>query len=43
LIPFLLDKVAGMPELNQPDGIHPSVEGHTILASNVWAVLEGVL
>lgn len=43
LIPFLLDKVAGMPELNQPDGIHPTVEGHKILASNVWVVLEGVL
>lgn len=40
LIPFLLDKVAGMPDLNQPDGIHPTVEGHAILASNVWAVLK---
>lgn len=43
LIPFLLDKVAGLPDLNQPDGIHPTVEGHKIVASNVWAVLEGVL
>lgn len=43
LIPFLLDRVAGMPELNQSDGIHPTVEGHIILANNVWAVLEGVL
>lgn len=43
LIPFLLDKVAGLPDLNQPDGIHPTVAGHKIVASNVWAVLEGAL
>jgi acyl-CoA thioesterase I len=43
LIPFLLDNVAGLPNLNQPDGIHPTVEGHKIVASNVWDVLEGVL
>ncbi|MCB0854575.1 MAG: arylesterase [Bacteroidetes bacterium] len=39
LIPFLLDKVAGEPELNQGDGIHPTAEGHEIVAENVWAVL----
>lgn len=43
LIPFLLEKVAGISHLNQPDGIHPTVEGHKIVASNVWAILEGVL
>lgn len=43
LIPFLLDKVAGDPDLNQADGIHPTVEGHQILASNVWVILEGIL
>ena len=43
LIPFLLDKVAGLPDLNQTDGIHPTVEGHKIVATNVWAVLEDVL
>ncbi|MEZ4852293.1 MAG: GDSL-type esterase/lipase family protein [Bacteroidia bacterium] len=30
LIPFLLDKVAGEPELNQGDGIHPTAEGHRL-------------
>lgn len=39
LIPFLLDGVAGVPELNQPDGIHPTPEGHRILAGNAWGVL----
>src|SRR5258708_21857422 len=27
LIPFLLEGVAGIPSLNQPDGIHPTAEG----------------
>lgn len=43
LIPFLLDGVGGNPELNLPDGIHPTAEGHKILAGNVWEVLELML
>lgn len=43
LIPFLLDKVAGQPSLNQPDGIHPNVEGARIVADTVWPVLRSVL
>lgn len=43
LIPFLLEGVAGQRELNQEDGIHPTVEGQKILASNVWEVLQPVL
>jgi acyl-CoA thioesterase-1 len=39
LIPFLLDGVAGVPDLNQADGIHPTPEGHRILARNAWQVL----
>lgn len=39
LIPFLLDGVAGVPELNQSDGIHPTPEGHRLMAQNAWAVL----
>lgn len=42
-IPFLLDGVGGIPELNQRDGIHPTVEGHKILADNVWKVLKDIL
>ena len=40
LIPFLLENVAGNPELNQQDGIHPTAKGQKILAENVWEVLE---
>ncbi|GAB2777160.1 arylesterase [Actinomadura fibrosa] len=43
LIPFLLEGVAGDPELNQPDGIHPTAEGQEIVAQNVWEVLLPVL
>jgi len=42
-IPFLLEGVGGVPGLNQADGIHPTVEGHKILANNVWAVLQPIL
>lgn len=40
LVPFLLDGVAGVPELNQDDGIHPTSEGHRRMAANVWPALE---
>ena len=43
LIPFLLDKVGGVPELNQADGIHPTAEGDKILAENVWVKLKDML
>jgi len=43
LIPFLLENVGGIRRLNQPDGIHPTAEGHKIVAENVWKVLEPVL
>ena len=43
LIAFLLAGVGGKPELNQPDHIHPNVEGHKIVADNVWKVLQPLL
>jgi acyl-CoA thioesterase-1 len=43
LIPFLLEGVGGKPELNLPDLIHPTAEGHKIVAENVWKVLRPVL
>lgn len=43
LVPFLLDGVASVPELNQADGIHPTSEGQQRVADNVWRVLEPVL
>jgi acyl-CoA thioesterase-1 len=43
LIPFLLDGVGGVPELNQADGLHPTAEGQQLIAESVWVVLEPVL
>jgi len=43
LIPFLLDGVAAVPELNQSDGIHPSPAGHRVVAETVWRALEPLL
>jgi acyl-CoA thioesterase-1 len=33
---FLLENVAGIPSLNQKDGIHPTIEGHKIMQENIW-------
>jgi acyl-CoA thioesterase-1 len=42
-MPFLLNNVAGKPELNQADGIHPNQQGTQIVADTVWTVLEPLL
>lgn len=39
LLPFLLKDVAGKPELNQADGIHPTAEGHQLMSK---VVLGGI-
>jgi acyl-CoA thioesterase I len=43
LVPFLLQDVAGKEELNLADGIHPNVEGHKIVAENVYRVVNALL
>lgn len=43
LIPFFLDGVAGKPELNRPDGIHPTGEGYVFVVRNVMSVLQPLL
>jgi acyl-CoA thioesterase-1 len=42
-LPFLLEGVAGKPELNQADGIHPNEKGHKIVADLVYGTLKGFL
>ena len=42
-LPFLLAGVAGVPALNQADGIHPNVQGAERVAANVWSALEPLL
>jgi acyl-CoA thioesterase-1 len=43
LVPFLLDRVAGIADLNQNDGIHPTAEGAQIVADTVWSVLKPIV
>ncbi len=43
LIPFLLEGVGGVPRLNQADGIHPTAEGHKVVAETVWRNLQPLL
>ena len=43
LIPFLLQDIAGIRDLNQADGIHPNQRGEHIVADNVWRSIEPVL
>jgi len=40
LVPFLLQNVAGVAEVNQPDGIHPTAAGARLVADNVWPALK---
>ncbi len=43
LIPFVLEGVGGRADLNQPDRIHPTAEGHRIIAETIWKYLHPVL
>lgn len=43
LIPFILEGVGGVRDLNLPDGMHPTTRGQQVVAANVWKVLEPVL
>ncbi|MCY3594842.1 MAG: arylesterase [Bacteroidetes bacterium] len=43
LIPFLLEGVGGVTELNQADRIHPNAAGQRKLADTVWKALAPIL
>jgi len=43
LVPFMLDKVAGIPSLNQADGVHPTAEGTHIVADTIWNALRPIV
>ena len=40
LVPFLLEGVAAVPELNLPDGIHPNPDGHVVISGVVYPYLR---
>ena len=43
LVPFLLEGVAGKPELIQADGLHPIAEAQPQLLDNAWGILAKML
>jgi len=43
LIPLIMNKLGGSQSLIQGDGIHPTPEGHEVIAETVWDVLKPVL
>jgi acyl-CoA thioesterase-1 len=43
VVPFLLNRVAGIDSLNQQDEVHPNVAGERIVADNVWKALKPVV
>lgn len=43
LIPFILEGVGGVADLNQKDGIHPTEAGNKIIAETIWQTLKPVL
>ena len=42
-VPFLLEGVAGVPHLNQRDGIHPNPAGARVVEQLVWTALEPIV
>jgi acyl-CoA thioesterase-1 len=42
-VPFLLEGVAMIPELNQPDGIHPNAEGARKIAELLYPTLRAMV
>jgi acyl-CoA thioesterase-1 len=43
LIPFFLENVAGHPDLNLEDGIHPTGQGYRVVAQTVFEAIKPLL
>jgi acyl-CoA thioesterase-1 len=43
LVPFLLQGVAGVAQLNQADGIHPTSVGAARIADHLWPTVEAMI
>lgn len=41
--PFFLDGVAGVPTLNQPDGIHPNAQGVAVIVGRILPAVEALI
>jgi acyl-CoA thioesterase I len=43
VVPFLLEGVGGVADLNQHDRIHPTEKGHALIAATLWKYLRPLL
>lgn len=43
LIPFFLEGVAGNPQFNQPDGIHPTAKGYSRIVDHIYPYVLDVI
>ncbi len=43
LIPFVLEGVGGISEMNLADGFHPNLPGHQRIAETIWKTLKPLL
>src|SRR5688572_5443630 len=42
-VPFMLDGVAGIPDLNQSDGVHPTSAGAARVADHLWPAVKTMM
>ena len=42
-VPFFLEGVAGVKDLNLPDGLHPSAKGYEVIAAHIWPTIKALL
>ena len=43
LIPFFLEGVAGVPKMNQPDGIHPNADGYARVVEHIFPYVTAAI
>jgi acyl-CoA thioesterase-1 len=43
LIPFFLEGVAGVPKMNQPDGIHPTEDGYARVVEHIFPYVTAAI
>lgn len=42
-VPFFLEGVAGVKNLNLSDGLHPSAKGYEVIALHIWPTIKALL
>jgi acyl-CoA thioesterase-1 len=42
-VPFLLEGVAGLPQFNQADGVHPNEQGARMIAEHLYPSIRNMV